>query len=151
MLVTEVKRFTVDAGHNLDQIDSTFTVVGKDKEITVGLGLNKTPTDKGQDPHIALTPDQAGGSLTQWVTQKSNGDLGTAVIVPAAAFQSFSEDERNQLIIAKVTSGQPIRYFAGAGWSKAGEFTTQQQWNDYVAACVARLRSPVKISLVPGA
>ena len=150
MFVSEVKRFTVDAGHNLDQIESTFTVVGKDKEITVGIGLNKTPTDKGQDPHIALTPDQAGGSLTQWVTQKSNGDLGTAIMVPTAGFQGFTEDERNNLILAKATSGQPFRYYAGAGWSKAGEFTTQQQWNDYVAGCVARLRSPVKILLTPG-
>src|SRR4051812_25081051 len=46
--VMETKRFTVDAGHNLDQIDSTFTVVeGNAADLTVAIGLNKKPADKG--------------------------------------------------------------------------------------------------------
>ena len=149
VFVSEVKRFTVDAGHNLDQIESTFTVVGKDKEITVGIGLNKAPADKNQEAKIEFAPNQSAGSLTQWIVQKTNGALGTAVIVPSEVFQGFAEDDRNQLLLAKAISGQPIRYYAGAGWSKAGEFTTQQQWNDYVAACVARIRSPIRITLAP--
>jgi pectinesterase len=83
--------------------------------------------------------------LTQWAVQKTNGSLGTAVIVPAN-FQGFTEDDRNHLLLAKVSAGQPLRYYAGAGWSKAGEFTTQQAWNDYVAICAARLAEPVHIS-----
>ena len=147
--VSEVKRFTVDAGHNLDQIESTFTVGNNAKELTVALGLNKNPADKNQDAQIALTPNQTDGSLTQWIAQKTNGGLGTAIIVPSAAFSGFAEDEKNQLVLTKVVPGQPIRYFVGAGWSKAGEFTSQQQWNDYVAACAARVRSPVKVTLAP--
>ncbi|MEI6107535.1 MAG: DUF4861 domain-containing protein [Opitutae bacterium] len=145
VFVSEVKRFTVDAGHNLDQIESTFTVTGA-KEIIVGIGLNKTPADKGQEAQIALTPNPANGSFTQWVVQKTNGALGTAVFVPAG-FQGFAEDDRNHLLLAKTAAGQPLRYYAGAGWSKAGEFTTQQAWNDYVAACAARAASPVQVTL----
>lgn len=146
-MVSEVKRFTVDAGANLDRIESTFTVVGG-KDVTVGIGLNKTPTDRGQEPQIALTPVAADGSFTQWVGQKTNGALGTAVIVPDA-FLGFAEDERNHLLLAKAASGTPLRYYAGAGWSKAGEFATQEAWNAYVAAFAARLRSPLKITLTP--
>ena len=144
LMVSEVKRFTVDAGHNLDQIESTFSFSGV-ADIIVGLGLNKTPTDKGQEAKIALTANPAAGSLTQWAVQKTNGSLGTAVIVPAN-FQGFTEDDRNHLLLAKVSAGQPLRYYAGAGWSKAGEFTTQQAWNDYVAICAARLAEPLHIS-----
>jgi len=147
--VSEVKRFTVDAGHNLDQIESTFTVGSNAKEITVALGLNKNPADRGQEPQIALTPNQADGSFTQWIAQKTNGGLGTAVLVPTAAFSGFAEDERHHLVLTKVVPGQAIRYYVGAGWSKAGEFTSQQQWNDYVAACAARIRSPIKVILAP--
>lgn len=147
-IVSEVKRFTVDAGHNLDQVESTFTVAVGPKEITVAIGLNKTPADKGQDAQIVLTPNQADGSATQWVVQKTNGSLGTAVIVPAG-FQGFAEDERNHLLLAKVVSGQPLRYFVGAGWSKAGEFTTPEAWQAYVAACAARARAPVTVTLSP--
>ena len=146
--VAEVKRFTVDAGHNLDQIESTFSVVGGTaKDLVVAIGLNKTPADKGQDAKIEVTRTPASGVLTQWVVQKSNDLLGTAVIVPAAVFQGFAEDDRNLLALAKATPGQPLRYFAGAGWSRAGEFTTQTLWNAYVAAAAARAQSPVKITL----
>jgi hypothetical protein len=147
-IVSEVKRFTVDAGHNLDQIDSTFTVAVGPKEITVAIGLHKNPADRGQDAQIALTPNPADGSFTQWVVQKTNGSLGTAVIVPAG-FQGIAEDERNHLLLAKAVSGQPLRYFAGAGWSKSGQFASQQAWNDYVAACAARARAPVVVTLSP--
>ena len=147
-MVSEVKRFTVDAGSNLDRIDSTFTVVGNAKEVTVAVGLNKNPADRGQEPAIAVTPVAKDGSFTQWVVQKTNGALGTAVIVPEA-FQGFAEDERNHLLLAKATAGMPLRYYAGAGWSKAGEFTTQESWNAYVAAFAARLKSPLKIALNP--
>jgi pectinesterase len=145
-IVSEVKRFTVDAGHNLDQIESTFTVAAGPKEITVAVGLNKTPADKGQEAQIAVTPNAADGSTTQWVVQKTNGMLGTAVIVPAG-FTGFAEDERNHLLLAKAVSGQSLKYFVGAGWSKAGEFTTQESWNAYVATCAARARAPVVVTL----
>lgn len=148
VMVSEVKRFTVDAGHNLDQIDSTFALTGA-KEVTIAVGLNKTPADKGQDAQIALTPVAADGALTQWVVQKTNGMLGTAVVLSPGSFQGFAEDDRNHLVLAKAASGQPLRYYAGAGWSKAGEFTTQESWNAYVTAFAARLKSPLKITLTP--
>ncbi len=146
--VTETKRFTVDAGSNLDRIDSTFTAAGNAREITVGIGLNKNPADKGQEPVIALAPVAADGSFTQWVAQKSNGALGTAVIVPDG-FAGFAADERNHLVLAKAASGVPLRYYAGAGWSKAGEFTTAEGWNAYVAAFAARLKAPLRVALSP--
>ncbi|HEY8995679.1 MAG TPA: DUF4861 domain-containing protein [Lacunisphaera sp.] len=147
VMVSEVKRFTIDAGHNLDQIESTFAITGA-KEVTVGLGLNKTPADKGQDPVITYQPVAADALLTQWTVQKNNGSLGTAIIVPDG-FAGFAEDDRNQLVLAKATPGKALRYYVGAGWSKAGEFTTEESWNAYVAAFAARLKSPLRIALTP--
>jgi hypothetical protein len=146
-IVSETKRFTVDAGHNLDQIESTFNVSVGPKELTVGIGINKNSGDKGQDSVAALNKSEADGALIQWETQKTNGSIGEAVIVTDGAFGGFAEDSVNQLILAKVTSGKPVRYLVGAGWSKAGEFTTKEAWNTYVAACAARAKSPVKIAV----
>jgi hypothetical protein len=148
VMVSEVKRFTVDAGSNLDQIESTFAITGA-KEVTVAVGLNKNPADRGQEPVISLTPDATAGTFTQWIVQKTNGELGTAIVMAPGAFAGFAEDERNHLVLAKVAAGQPLRYYAGAGWSRAGEFTTQESWNAYVAAFAARLRAPLKITLNP--
>ena len=148
LTVAETKRFTVDAGHTLDQIESTFTVTaGSASALTVAIGLNKTPGHKNQDAKVELTPTPAQGSLTPWILQKTNGQLGTAVLVPVAAFKGFASDDRNDLILATATPGQPLRSYAGAGWSKAGEFTTQEKWLAYIAAESARLASPVRVSL----
>jgi pectinesterase len=144
--VSEVKRFTVDAGQNFDQIESTFTVEGGPKEITVAIGLNKNSSDRGQDSKSSVSKNDAGGWLTQWEVQKTNGSLGEGIIVPEG-FAGFAEDRVNQIILAKATSGQPLRYYVGAGWSKAGEFTTQQAWDDYTAACAARAKSPLKATI----
>ena len=148
-IVSEVKRFTVDAGHNLDLIESTFTAQVGPKEFIVAIGLNKDSADKGQENKVAVTPLEADAALAQWEVQSKNGSLGTALVVADGAFAGFAADDKNQLILARAVSGQPVRYLAGAGWSKAGEFTTQESWNAYVAACAARLKSPVKIALAP--
>ena len=146
--VAEVKRFTVDAGHNLDQIESTFTVAGRaPQNLTVAVGLNKNPADKGQEPKIETTPTAAAGSLTQWIVQKSNGSLGTAVVVPSTAFAGFAEDNLNQLVLAKAVPGQALRYYAGAGWSRSGDFPTAESWRNYVAAEAARARSPIRVAV----
>jgi hypothetical protein len=148
--VSETKRFIVDAGHNLDQIESTFSVAnGSVADLTVAVGLNKNPADRGQEPQIAVSRRDGDGSLAQWITQKSNGELGTAVVISAHAFAGFAEDDRNLLALAKVTPGKPLKYLAGAGWSKAGEFTTPEAWNAYVAAAAARLRSPITVTVTP--
>jgi hypothetical protein len=143
--VSETKRFTVDAGHNLDRIDSTFAASGNTKELTVGIGLNKNPADRGQEPVIDVVRTEADGTLAQWIAQKTNDQLGTAVIVPSAAFVGYAEDDRNLLVLAKAVPGKPLTYFAGAGWSRAGEFTSKQAWLDYLAALAARAKSPVKV------
>ncbi|MEO5960452.1 MAG: DUF4861 family protein [Opitutaceae bacterium] len=144
--VSELKRFTVDAGHNLDEMESTFTFEGG-QPLTVAIGINKNTADPGQDSKAEVAKTEAQASLAQWEVQKTNGSLGTAIVVERPAFAGFAEDTVNQLILAKVASGKPVRYFVGGGWSRAGEFTTKSSWDAYVAACAARLASPVKISL----
>lgn len=146
VFVSEKKRYTVDAGHNLDRVESTFAATGNAPNITVAIGLHKTPADRGQDPQIAAAPAEGTGSFTQWIVQKTNGNLATAVIVPGSEFAGYAEDSRNHLVLAKVVPGQPLVFYAGAGWSKAGEFTSQQAWLDYVATEAARARAPITVS-----
>ncbi len=147
LFVSEVKRITLDAGHQFNQIESTFTAAPGAPELTVAVGLGKNPTDKHQDPHITLTSTAATGSLAAWIVQKTNGELGIAAIVPGPEFHGMTSDDRNFLILAQVASGQPLRYLAGAAWSRAGEITTRTAWDEYVAAWSARARAPVKIAL----
>ncbi len=145
--VSEVKRFTVDAGRFFDRIDSTFTFTGP-ASLNAAVGLNKRPSDKGQEVKVDFSENKKDGSLVQWVTQRSFGDFGVAVIVPSAS--SFAADERNGLVIAPVTSGQPLSYHVGAAWTRGSPFATQQDWQRHVAEEAARLRAPVSVSLTKG-
>jgi pectinesterase len=142
--VTEVKRFTVDAGHQLDRIDSTFEFKGP-ATLTVAIGLNKTPTDKGENGVVDVKRDKSTGTLLQWIEQRSKGAFGTAVILPTA--QDFTDDALNNLVLAQVKPGEPLRYYAGGAWSGAGEITSAAQWQAYVADFARRAASPVKVSL----
>jgi hypothetical protein len=144
MRVTEVKRFTVDAGRQLDQVDSTFTFSGP-AALTVAVGLNKTPADKKQEPRMSLVRDDAGHALLQWVEQASNGAFGTAIVLPAAT--GYAEDALNDLVLARVTSGAPLRYWVGAAWDRAGRITSKAAWQAYVAAEARRCAHPVHITL----
>jgi len=142
--VTEVKRFTVDAGRYFDRIDSTFTFTGP-STLTAAVGLNKRPSDKGQEVKVEFSENKADGSLVQWVTQRSLGDFGVALIVPPAS--GFAADERNALVTAPVTSGKPISYHVGAAWTRGSPFATQADYKKHVADEAARLRAPVRVNM----
>jgi hypothetical protein len=144
--VSEVKRFTVDAGHYFDQIDSTFAFSGP-QTLTVAVGLNKKPADKGEDAQVAHEQRGAAQALVQWVAQQRSGDFGVAVIVPSASGARYAEDAKNAMMLASARPGQAVRYYVGAAWTRAGEITSRDQWLRYVDEESTRLRSPVRITL----
>lgn len=145
--VTETKRFTVDAGHYLDKIESTFqfNAPAANANLVAAVGLNKTPSDKGQQAKILVEKDQSSSSLSQWIEQSSNGAIGTAIILPGA--DGYSEDNLNHLILKPVVSGQKMTYYAGAIWDRWGDVKSQAAWLDYLNKLAARYRDPVKVSL----
>jgi hypothetical protein len=146
--VAEVKRFTVDAGHQLDQVESSFSFTGT-QQLTVAVGLNKTPSNKKFGPQVSVARSPAASApaqwMTQWVTLKANGAYGTAVVLPGAT--GFADDGLNELALASVEPGKPLRYWIGAAWDKAGQIVSQDAWQAYVAAAAARAVHPVKIAL----
>lgn len=144
--VSEVKRYTVDAGHYLDRVDSTFTFTGA-PELVVAVGLNKNCADKGQEPKVDFARDETNGILRQWTVQKNNGALGTAIVILSGRSAGFAEDAANALILARVKSGEPLRFLAGAGWSRAGDFPDRDAWDRYLQEATARENAPIRITL----
>ncbi len=142
---------------NFDQFESTFTFTGP-TELTVAIGLSEHPAT------ATVTPDMAEDKPSRWINlweeyrSAVDGKLGTAVILaPEAAMvgkttvtPANSGGSRPDLVIlAKVKSGEPLRYYVGAGWDKAGEFTTRAAWDSYVAAFATRIVWPVKVTAAP--
>lgn len=140
--VSEVKRFTVDAGHYFQRVESTFTAPGE-QALTVALGLNKRPAYREQQPVVSVY--RAPDTLMQWVRQSSAGDFGTAIVLPGA--QGYAADADNELIFTKASTAQPLRYYLGAAVDWSGEFPTAEAWQAYVEGFRKRIASPIRIDI----
>ncbi len=141
--VSEVKRFTIDAGRNLNRVDAVLT--GATGPVGYALGLAKHPPTPA-----ALSHDLAAGWLSQWenYAKPDQGGLGTAVLVAGGPARSVAQDAKNHLLVADAIPGRALTYYFGAGWARAGEFTDQAAWESYVRAFATRLSHPLKISFV---
>jgi len=161
--VSETKRFIVDAGHNLDEIQSTFhftPAAGSDGTLTVAIGL----TEHQPVATVAPARNEKAASISLWEEYKSpvDGKLGTGVILaPGTALAGFAETytygkpppgtprgaRPDLLILTKVKPGETISYYAGGGWDKSGDFPDKATWDAYLADWSARLASPLKVTL----
>ncbi len=156
--ISEVKRYTVDAGHNLDQVESTFSFSGA-AELTIGLGLTEH-SNRGET--TAITPghsDQEGWE-SLWEVYPKAGQLGTGIVLaPDAKFAGFARSQKNVpnssplrpdvLMLVKVRPGETLHFYVGAGWDQSGQFAGSADWTDYIASWAKRLRAPVKVTLAP--
>jgi hypothetical protein len=144
--VRETKRFVVDAGRNLDRIESTFTFEGAADAVTVAIGLG---TNAKLKPVITRRAEQDWLSDWSVYANSAEGALGTGVVLEPGTHTGFAQDPQNHLILTRARSGDPVIYYAGAGWSHAGDFRSQADWEAYLASFAQRLRTPVTITLDP--
>lgn len=145
--VSETKRFTVDAGHHLNLIESLFAAESA-APLTIGIGLSKNGVGKkGEAPLIARDPDLA--TLSLWSSEKGKGSLGTAIVLVGTKQAGFADDKQNQLILARTRPGVPLRYLAGAGCDLSGHYANEAAWKAYVAAEAERAGSPVSVTIAP--
>ncbi|MDB5916768.1 MAG: hypothetical protein JWR40_1002 [Massilia sp.] len=65
---------------------------------------------------------------------------------------TVSHDYRahNTLILARVSTGKPLRWYVGAAWTRSGDFKSEPDWQRQVAAEAARARTPLTVSLAGG-
>ena len=79
--------------------------------------------------------------------QANKGNFATAIVLPGATGQA--EDALNELIVAPVESGKPLRYYIGAAWDRAGHVQSAADWQDKVKLMAARAAHPLKVSIAP--
>jgi len=139
--VSEVKRITLDAGSNMNRIESTFKVEGNLNELPVGIGIGNHKTGK-------MESDTATGILKVWLAFKTgNGAVGKAVVIDPALISEMKTTDLDYLLITKAQPGSPLVYYAGFGWDKSGDFVNQAAFGNYVTQFSKRIASPIKISV----
>ena len=136
--ISEVKRISLDAGDNLNHFQSTFSSARK--EFTVGVGINK------HGPAPEITFDEKKGFVSLWA-KIASGFLGTGIVIDPKLVVGRSDEKSEILFLAKAGIAQPLDYWAGAGWSLSGDFSSRSDWENYLADRARRLASPLKITV----
>ncbi|HET7745755.1 MAG TPA: DUF4861 domain-containing protein [Vicinamibacteria bacterium] len=138
--VTEKKRITLDAGSNLNRIESSYTFEGPgDAQWAAGI---KKPA--GSD----LRVEKAQGWIRTWEeVRDGNGHLGCGILVDPSLLADVREVAPNTLVIARLPDKAPVRYYAGSAWDRSGDFAGVADWDRYLEAAARRLASPLKVSV----
>lgn len=149
--VSETKQFTTDCGRNFDTIDSTFDFATN--EAVVGIGITEHAQADGF-PKGVLAQDRNGRWMSWWEDNKDGG-LGVAVILgPGETPAGFAYEppakapgNGNHLLLVKAKDGVPLRYFAGAAWTRSGQFADRAAWEKHVVAHAERALKPFRITV----
>ena len=146
--VSETKRVTLDAGQNLNHYESTFTTDKPDPDLTIALGIMEHTDRKCV---TAMHRDQ--GWMTNWdagdasSATKDNGNVGVGLVVDPALLKDMIESDGHLLALTKATPGNPVSFWAGAGWDRSGDFPTSSDWDAYNQQWAQSIASPLHISV----
>src|ERR1035441_10568127 len=167
-MVSETKRYSIDAGSWMTKAQSTFTSDDK-SPLTVGVGLAERACPANREEFIAH--DQTEGWMTYWQPEdKPKGITADAIVLAKGAVKEFTNDDpnmpdatkhanvpqpthegypaiRNQLAISQAEVGQPFEYYFGACWDRSGDFTNHVQWEDYVKRFAERRDQPLQVTV----
>jgi len=166
--VSEVKRFSIDAGSWMTKVSSTISSEDK-APLTIGVGIAERACPTNREEFIAH--DLTEGWITYWQPEDvPKGTTAVAVLLPKNSVKEFVNDNpamtdavkhanvpqpthegypaiRNQLAITQVEVGQPFSYYFGACWDRSGDFTNHIQWEDYVKRFAARRDQPLQVTV----
>ncbi|RYF20296.1 MAG: DUF4861 domain-containing protein, partial [Flavobacteriales bacterium] len=118
------KTISIDAGSQMNKIENVYSVKGA-KQLPVGVGL---ATRNEKDKTLL---ENTKGIIGYW--EPAHGPDGiTGVGAVLTSNINIVRKKDQVLAITTVKSDQPVIYYAGAAWNKAGEIKTSQQWFDYL-------------------
>ena len=137
----ETKRISLDAGWNLNRIESRIEA-NEEIKVTIGLAIHDK---QGQG---SVQYNEKFGYVSFWEpATKDNGNLGTGIVIDNDKYLNGKRIENHHAIISSVKSDESVRYYAGAGWDKSRHFEDQDSWNQYIKNVAQRINNPVKITL----
>ncbi len=137
------KIFTLDAGQNLNRIEVFFSGITITGKVSFAAGLVKRK-------NVERFADEKLGWLSVWGMtndDSTNEYTGTGIIIPKNYFQEMIEDKEHFLIIGNSSPDKKFTYYAGACWTRSGDFKSVEDWNNYLTNYALRLNNPVIVTI----
>ncbi|MGA2852783.1 MAG: glycoside hydrolase family 88 protein [Verrucomicrobiota bacterium] len=166
--VSEVKRFSIDAGSWLTKVSSTISSDDK-SPLTIGVGLAERACPTNREEFIAR--DLTEGWMTYWQPEdQPKGTTAVAILLPKGSVKEFTNDNPDmpdsvkhadvpqptlegyppiltQLAVTQFEVDKPFTYYFGACWDRSGDFTNHVQWEDYLKRFAERRDQPLQVTI----
>jgi rhamnogalacturonyl hydrolase YesR len=166
--VTEVKRFSIDAGSWLTKVTSTISSDDK-SPLPIGVGLAERACPTNREEFIAK--DLTEGWMTYWQPEdQPKGITAVAILLPKNSVKAFTNDNptmpdsvkhayvkepthegyppiRTQMAVTQMEVDQPFSYYFGACWDRSGDFTNHLQWEAYLKRFAERRDQPLQVTV----
>ena len=138
--VTNTKIISLDAGSQLNRIENVYTFDDK-KPLDVVVGIIR------RDKAGVIYLNEQQGIMGYW-EPASDKDGTTAVgSILSTPANKMWVDKEQLLTKTAVKNNEPIVYYSGAAWDKAGQITNSKQWQDYLDHFNQELQNPLIISI----
>ncbi len=142
--IEEVKRISFDTGSNLSRFENRYKVLEGQKNFSAAIGIVKRK-NAGEIIYNTNT-----GWMGYWQPEEGNhGNLGCGVVMnPDTGKTVFQDINGHYIFITKSQENKPLIYFAGAGWTKSGDYLTRDEWNKYLEKFALHINNPLKIKII---
>lgn len=138
--VTAVKTISLDAGSQLNRIETVYTF-NDTKPMPVVVGIIR----REKAGVIGLNEQQ--GIMSYWEpTFEKDGTTAVGTILSTPAEKMWVNKEQ-LLTRTSVKNNEPIVYYSGAAWDKAGQITNSKQWKDYLDHFNQEIQNPLIVSV----
>jgi hypothetical protein len=138
--VKATKIISLDAGSQMNRIENVYTFDGV-KTMPVVVGIIK----RLETGNILL--DEKKGIMSYWEpNQIENGTTGIGVLLTTPV-NTMMVTEKQILAKTMVKNNEPIVYYTGAVWDKAGKIFNSNQWNTYLENFYKKSQFPLIINL----
>lgn len=133
--VKATKTISIDAGSQLNRIENNYTF-DDNKPLPVVVGIIR----REKPGVISLNEQQA--IMGYWEPTEKEGTTGVGSILTTPVSTMWVNKTQ---ILAKTTvnNNEPIVYYSGAAWDKAGKITNSKQWFDYLNHFYQELQNPL--------
>ncbi|WP_281632423.1 DUF4861 family protein [Flavobacterium luteolum] len=138
--VKATKTISIDAGSQLNKIENNFIFDNK-TPLPVVVGIIR----RDKQGIIGLNEQQ--GIMSYWeptFEKEGTTAVGTILSTPA---QKMWVDKEQLLALTSVKNNEPIVYYSGAAWDKAGQITNSKQWQDYLDRFNQELQNPLIVNV----
>ena len=143
--VSEVKRITLDAGQNLGQFESHYTIDQASPDLAHAVGIKKNAGS-------ARSLDTQAGILRTWEPVKgAPGNLGCGVVFDPSQFVEAPDGGGDYLVVTRLPASRAVSYHAGFAWDQTGQVPGGTEgWDRYLKDFASRLHAPVVVEWIPG-